>query len=120
MLPPTPSGLRYTLGPYLMKINRSKTSELCAEHFLDATLFVISGTSKGPKRSKIARQIAPGDSSVGSAPNSGFEPRSIRPWVIDLWKQLPLVAWRFAYDELAERDAEGLEIVVRGGKHQPL
>lgn len=37
--------------------------------------------------------------------NSGFEPRSLRPWVVDVWKRLPLVAWRFAYDELAERDA---------------
>jgi hypothetical protein len=37
--------------------------------------------------------------------NSGFEPRSIRPWVIELWKRLPLVAWRFAYDEIGERAA---------------
>lgn len=37
--------------------------------------------------------------------NSGFEPRSFKPETAELWKQLPLVAWRFAYDELAERDA---------------
>jgi hypothetical protein len=37
--------------------------------------------------------------------NSGFEPRSMRPWGIDIWKRLPLVAWRFAFDELAEREA---------------
>ncbi len=36
--------------------------------------------------------------------NSGFEPHSMRPWVIDIWKRLPLVAWRFAYDEVGERD----------------
>jgi hypothetical protein len=38
--------------------------------------------------------------------NSGFEPRSLysRPWVVELWKRLPLVAWRFAYDELGERE----------------
>lgn len=35
--------------------------------------------------------------------NSGFEPRSLRPSTIELWKQLPLIAWRFAYDEMAER-----------------
>jgi hypothetical protein len=37
--------------------------------------------------------------------NSGFEPRSFKPETAELWKRLPLVAWRFAYDELAERDA---------------
>jgi hypothetical protein len=36
--------------------------------------------------------------------NSGFEPHSMRPWVVDIWKRLPLVAWRFAYDELGERE----------------
>ncbi|MGH2607541.1 MAG: hypothetical protein ACRDHF_00510 [Tepidiformaceae bacterium] len=35
--------------------------------------------------------------------NSGFEPLSVRPWVIELWRHLPLVAWRYAYDEIAER-----------------
>lgn len=35
--------------------------------------------------------------------NSGFEPRSIRPDTIARWRRLPLIAWRFAYDELAER-----------------
>ena len=51
----------------------------------------------------VERTLAAGFETVDA--NSGFEPRSIKPWVIDLWKQLPLVAWRFAYDELAERDA---------------
>ncbi len=37
--------------------------------------------------------------------NSGFEPRSMRPETIALWRQLPLKAWRYAYDELAERKA---------------
>lgn len=37
--------------------------------------------------------------------NSGFEPTSVRPWVIEIWRRLPLVAWRYAYDELAERPA---------------
>ncbi|MBI3329787.1 MAG: hypothetical protein HYZ81_24155, partial [Nitrospinae bacterium] len=35
--------------------------------------------------------------------NSGFEPRSMRPETIARWRRLPLLAWRFAYDELAER-----------------
>jgi hypothetical protein len=37
--------------------------------------------------------------------NSGFEPRSFRADTASRWRQLPLVAWRFAYDEMAERDA---------------
>ena len=37
--------------------------------------------------------------------NSGFEPRSFRPETAALWSRLPLVAWRFAYDEIAERKA---------------
>jgi hypothetical protein len=37
--------------------------------------------------------------------NSGFEPRSFRPETAERWKRLPLVAWRFAYDELAELPA---------------
>jgi hypothetical protein len=51
----------------------------------------------------VERTLAAGFKSVDA--NSGFEPRSIRPWVIELWKRLPLVAWRFAYDEQAERPA---------------
>ena len=37
--------------------------------------------------------------------NSGFEPHSFRLWTAELWRRLPLLAWRFAYDELAERKA---------------
>lgn len=51
----------------------------------------------------VARTLSAGFTSVDA--NSGFEPRSIRPWVIDLWKRLPLIAWRFAYDEIGERAA---------------
>jgi hypothetical protein len=51
----------------------------------------------------VERTLAAGFDTVDA--NSGFEPRSLRPWVVDLWKRLPLVAWRFAYDELAERAA---------------
>lgn len=35
--------------------------------------------------------------------NSGFEPASFKPETASLWQRLPLVAWRFAYDEVAER-----------------
>jgi hypothetical protein len=51
----------------------------------------------------VEKTLSAGFPSVDA--NSGFEPRSVRPWVIELWKRLPLVAWRFAYDELGERDA---------------
>jgi hypothetical protein len=37
--------------------------------------------------------------------NSGFEPRSFRPETATRWKRLPLKAWRFAYDEIAELPA---------------
>ena len=36
--------------------------------------------------------------------NSGFEPASFKPDTAALWKRLPLVAWRYAYDEIAERE----------------
>lgn len=51
----------------------------------------------------IEKTLAAGFETVDA--NSGFEPRSLRPWVVELWKKLPLVAWRFAYDEIGERDA---------------
>lgn len=51
----------------------------------------------------VRRTAAAGFARVDA--NSGFEPRSIRADTIALWRQLPLVAWRFAYDELAERPA---------------
>jgi hypothetical protein len=35
--------------------------------------------------------------------NSGFEPASFKPETAELWSRLPLVAWRFAYDEISER-----------------
>ena len=51
----------------------------------------------------VERTLAAGFLSVDA--NSGFEPRSLREWVINIWRRLPLRAWRFAYDELAERPA---------------
>lgn len=50
----------------------------------------------------VDRSLAAGFKEVDA--NSGFEPRSFRPWTAELWKQLPLKAWRFAYDEAAERE----------------
>ena len=49
--------------------------------------------------------------------NSGFEPRSFRPETAELWSRLPLVAWRYAYDEIAERKAvlKVLEILDSAG-----
>lgn len=35
--------------------------------------------------------------------NSGFEPHSFKPETAALWSKLPLIAWRYAYDEIAER-----------------
>ena len=42
--------------------------------------------------------------------NSGFEPASFKPITAEIWRRLPLVAWRFAYDEVAER-AKVLRVV---------
>lgn len=49
----------------------------------------------------IERTLSAGFSVVDA--NSGFEPRSIRAETIERWRRVPLLAWRFAYDELAER-----------------
>lgn len=50
----------------------------------------------------VEHTLAAGFESVDA--NSGFEPHSMRPWVVELWKRLPLVCWRFAYDEIGERN----------------
>lgn len=49
----------------------------------------------------VERTLAAGFKRVDC--NSGFEPHSFRPETAELWARLPLVAWRFAYDEIAER-----------------
>lgn len=51
----------------------------------------------------IARTLEAGFESVDA--NSGFEPHSFRIETAERWRRLPLIAWRFAYDELAERSA---------------
>jgi hypothetical protein len=51
----------------------------------------------------IERTLAAGFEHVDA--NSGFEPHSFRAETASRWRKLPLVAWRFAYDELAERAA---------------
>jgi len=63
----------------------------------------LSALPRGHQELIVDRTAAAGFSWVDA--NSGFEPRSLRPWTIELWRRLPLVAWRFAYDELAERTA---------------
>lgn len=49
----------------------------------------------------VERTLGKGFGSVDA--NSGFEPHSMRPWVVEIWKRLPLVCWRFAYDEVGEK-----------------
>jgi len=51
----------------------------------------------------VERTLAAGFKCVDC--NSGFEPASFKPETAALWKKLPLVAWRFAYDEIRERKA---------------
>jgi hypothetical protein len=51
----------------------------------------------------VERTLAAGFPKVDC--NSGFEPHSFRKETAELWAELPLVAWRFAYDELRERKA---------------
>ena len=65
----------------------------------------------------VERTLAAGFPSVDA--NSGFEPRSlcVRPWCIELWRQLPLVAWRFAFDEVGEEAAvrQVLDLLAEAG-----
>lgn len=51
----------------------------------------------------VERTLAAGFKKVDC--NSGFEPASFKPETAALWSRLPLVAWRFAYDEIPERKA---------------
>lgn len=87
---PEMEGWRYTLyrdvtpAPVILDNNLSALPREHQEHIVERTLSV-------------------GFEEVDC--NSGFEPRSVRPWTVELWRQLPLRAWRFAYDELAERSA---------------
>lgn len=48
----------------------------------------------------IEKTLAAGFKTVDA--NSGFEPRSFKLETAERWKRLPLIAWRFAYDEIAE------------------
>ncbi len=64
----------------------------------------ISALPRAHQEMIVERTLSAGFRKVDA--NSGFEPRSLctRPWVVELWKRLPLVAWRFAYDEAGERE----------------
>jgi hypothetical protein len=63
----------------------------------------LSALPKAHQELIIERTLSAGFKKVDA--NSGFEPRSFHPDTCERWKQLPLIAWRFAYDELAERPA---------------
>lgn len=63
----------------------------------------LSALPRNHQERIVDRTLAAGFGRVDA--NSGFEPRSMRPWTIELWRRLPLVVWRFAYDELGERKA---------------
>jgi len=63
----------------------------------------LSALPRAHQERIVERTLAAGFHSVDA--NSGFEPRSVRAWTIETWRRLPLVAWRYAYDELAERPA---------------
>jgi hypothetical protein len=87
---PTMEGWRYTLY----------------QDVTPARMILDNNLSALPRKHQeliVERTLSAGFASVDA--NSGFEPRSLmsRPWVVELWKQLPLVCWRFAYDEAAER-----------------
>lgn len=71
-----------------------------------APILLDNNLSALPRRHQetiVERTLAYGFRKVDC--NSGFEPRSFRPETASLWSRLPLIAWRFAYDELAERKA---------------
>lgn len=87
---PEMEGWRYTLYPDATPARLISDNNLSALPRVHQELIVEKTLSRG---------------FVSVDANSGFEPRSVRPWVIELWKKLPLVAWRFAYDEVSERAA---------------
>jgi len=71
-----------------------------------APIILDNNLSALPRRHQeriVERTLAAGFRRVDA--NSGFEPRSFRPETAELWSRLPLVAWRYAYDEAAERAA---------------
>lgn len=76
------------------------------DHVTPAPIILDNNLSALPashQRLIIDRTLECGFAKVDA--NSGFEPRSFKFETAERWKKLPLVAWRFAYDELAERDA---------------
>jgi len=81
-------GWKYTLYPYVTP----------APIILDNNLSALPRTHQ---ELIIEQTLHAGFRQVDA--NSGFEPRSMRPETIARWRRLPLIAWRFAYDELAER-----------------
>lgn len=103
---PEMEGWRYTLYP------QASPARLISDNNLSAL-------PRAHQELIVERTLAAGFPSIDA--NSGFEPRSLksRPWVIELWKRLPLVAWRFAYDEVAERAAvvEVIRMLAEFGFH---
>lgn len=71
-----------------------------------APIILDNNLSALPRRHQeliVERTLAAGFAKVDC--NSGFEPASFKPETASLWTKLPLVAWRFAYDEVGERNA---------------
>lgn len=63
----------------------------------------LSALPRAHQEHIVERTLSAGFKTVDA--NSGFEPRPFRAATAALWNRLPLVAWRFAYDEIAERAA---------------
>lgn len=63
----------------------------------------LSALPRAHQEHIVERTLSVGFKTVDA--NSGFEPRPFRAETAALWNRLPLVAWRFAYDEMAERAA---------------
>jgi len=63
----------------------------------------LSALPRAHQERIVERTLAAGFKTVDC--NSGFEPHSFKPETASLWKRLPLVAWRYAYDEAGERKA---------------
>lgn len=69
-----------------------------------APMILDNNLSALPRRHQeliVERTLSAGFQKVDC--NSGFEPASFKPETARLWSRLPLVAWRFAYDEISER-----------------
>ncbi len=90
--------------PALCIVPEMEGSRFTLYHEAEAAPIILDNNlSALPRRFQehiVEKTLAAGFRKVDA--NSGFEPHSFRPETAELWKRLPLVAWRFAFDQVEE------------------